>query len=197
MKRLSNILLSLLLVSSAFAQLSVGVDVYNRYVWRGTDFGNAASIQPSLEYSLAGFTVGAWGAWAVNGALGGNENDLFVSTSLGPVDLTLTDYFFPEYAGSDDILDLNSHTFEAAAGMKLGPVATLVAINVSGDDDNSAYLELGYKALTIGMGNGFYSTDGNFAPVSIALSGEKDNLSVSYIINPDQETSFLVVGMSF
>jgi len=47
------------------------------------------------------------------------------------------------------------------------------------------------------LGNGFYSTDGGFAPVSIGLSGEKDNISVSYIINPDQETSFLVVGMSF
>lgn len=197
MKRIISVTLGLLMVSVAFAEINVGVDVYNRYVWRGTDFGNAASIQPSIEYSIAGVTVGAWGAWAINGAPGGNENDLFVSTSLGPVDLTITDYFFPAYEGNDLFLDGDSHIIEASAGMELGPVATTVAINLSGDDDSSAYLEFGFKALTLGMGNGFYTLDGGFAPVSIAISGERDNLSVSYIINPDQETSFLVVGMSF
>ena len=197
MKRIALLLLLVMFVSVTYAQIEVGVEVYNRYVWRGTDFGNAASVQPSLEYSVGGVTLGAWGAWAVNGAPGGNENDLFISTSVGPVDLTITDYFFPGYGGADAILDTDSHIFEVAAGMELGPVATLVAMNVSGDDDNSAYLELGYGVLTVGLGNGFYSTDGNFAPVSIGVSGEKDNISVAYIINPDQETSFLVVGMSF
>ena len=193
----SLLILLLLFVSSSFAQMSVGVDIFNRYVWRGTDFGNSASIQPSIEYSTMGVTLGAWGAWSVTGAPGGNENDLFVSTSLGPVDITLTDYFFPAYTGADNILDIDNHILEIATGGEIGPLSALVAMNISGDDDNSAYLELGYKVFTLGLGNGFYSTDGNFAPVSIGLSGEKDNISVSYIINPDQETSFLVVGMSF
>ena len=193
----SLLILLLLFVSSSFAQMSVGVDIFNRYVWRGTDFGNSASIQPSIEYSTMGVTLGAWGAWSVTGAPGGNENDLFVSPSLGPVDITLTDYFFPAYTGADNILDIDNHILEIATGGEIGPLSALVAMNISGDDDNSAYLELGYKVFTLGLGNGFYSTDGNFAPVSIGLSGEKDNISVSYIINPDQETSFLVVGMSF
>ncbi|NQV51300.1 MAG: hypothetical protein HQ507_12430 [Candidatus Marinimicrobia bacterium] len=197
MKRFAALCMITIFTINSFGQVSVGVDVYNRYVWRGTDFSNTASIQPSLEYSIAGFTFGAWGAWAINGAAGGNENDLFVSTQLGPVAVTFTDYFFPEYTGTDAILDLESHIFEASAGIELGPVSTLIALNVSGDDDNSAYLEFNYKVLTIGLGNGVYSTDGNFAPVNIGISGEKDNLSVAYIINPNQETSFLVVGMSF
>ncbi len=179
------------------AQATIGVDIYNRYVWRGTDYGNAASVQPTLEYSMGGFTIGAWGAWAVNGAQGGNENDLFVSTQIGPVGLTVTDYFFPEYIGEDDILDDANHIFEISAGMDIGPMAAMVATNVHGDDENSTYIELGYKALTVGFGNGFYSTDGEFMPVNIGITAKKDNISVSYILNPDQETSFLVVGMHF
>ena len=197
MKRFTIIIVFTLFAMSTFGQINIGVDVYNRYVWRGSDFGNTASIQPSLEYSIGGFTLGAWGAWAINGATGGNENDLFVSTQVGPVEVTVTDYFFPEYMGTDSILDIESHIFEATAGIKLGPVNTLIAMNMAGDEENSAYLEFNYKVLTVGLGNGFYSTDGNFAPVNIGISGEKDNLSVAYIINPNQETSFLVVGMSF
>ncbi len=197
MKRIVGLLLATVLTSSGFSQMSMGVDVFNRYVWRGSDFGNSASIQPFLEYSFTDVTIGAWGAWAINGAPGGNENDIYVMTSLGPVDLILTDYFFPEYTGSDHILDLESHTIEFAMGTELGPLSTTLAMNISGDDDNSTYLELQYKVLTLGIGNGFYSRDGNFAPVNIGVSGKKDNLSIAYIINPDQETSFLVLGVHF
>ena len=42
-----------------------------------------------------------------------------------------------------------------------------------------------------------YSTDGKFEPVSIGISASRDNYSASYIINPDQETSFLVFGVNF
>ncbi len=197
MKRTMMLIFSLLAINMAFAEVNVGVDIFNRYVWRGTDYGNAASIQPSIEYSFAGVTVGAWGAWAVNGSPGANENDLFITKSLGPVKLTVTDYFFPGYAGNDNIFDPDAHILEVSSGINLGPVVTTVAMNISGDDDNSAFVEFAYQALTVGLGNGIYSGDGKFAPVSIGLSGERENISVSYIINPDQETSFLVVGLTF
>lgn len=197
MKKLSTLFLIFLISGSCLAQVDVGVDVFNRYVWRGTDFGNAASVQPYIEYSFSSVTVGAWSAWAINGAPGGNENDLYVSTTVGPVGITLTDYFFPANAGTDSLFNIDKHVFELSGGMDLGPVAVTIAMNLMGDDDNSTYLELGYGLLSLGLGNGFYSTDGNFAPVSLGVSGEKDNISVGYIINPDQETSFLVVGWSF
>ena len=41
--------------------VDLGADIMSRYVWRGTDFGNTAAIQPSLSFSSGGFTVGAWG----------------------------------------------------------------------------------------------------------------------------------------
>ena len=197
MKIATILVLSVFLSQACFGQMEMGVDIYSRYVWRGTDFGNSASIQPYLEYSAGGITIGAWGAWAMNGAEGGNENDLFISTSLGPVEITVTDYFFPTYSGDDDIFTIDNHILEASLGYELKGIPFLVAMNVSGDNDNSTYIEAGYRAITVGLGNGFYSKNGEFAPVNIAISGEKENLSVSYVLNPDSETSFLIVGVSF
>ncbi len=197
-KKVMFMLLVLGLSNLTYGQMSMGVDVFSRYVWRGTDYGNSASVQPSIEYEMGAVTIGAWGAWSVSGATGGNENDVYISTAVGPVGITVTDYFFPAYAGSDDLFTLDNHIIELAAAMDLGPIATTVAFNVSGDDDNSAYLELGYGPVTLGMGNGFYTIgdDPDFGVVNIGVTASRDIYSVSYILNPEQETSFLVFGFS-
>ena len=201
-----SIMYSLLVLSMLYGEITIGADVVSRYVWRGTDFGNAAAVQPGIETVVGPVTVGAWGSWALNGAADGNECDLYASTTVGPVDLTLTDYFFPAYTGDstysgDGIFkysgDDATHIFELSAGADVGPVSLLAAANVSGDDDNSTYLELTYGAFSMGLGNGAYSTDGEFAPVSLGISASRDNFSASYIINPDQDTSFLVFGVNF
>ena len=190
----------LLILSMLNGEVTVGADVVSRYVWRGTDYGNAAAVQPSIETTIGPVALGVWGSWSISPGpadASGNECDLYASTTVGPVGLTLTDYFFPAYAGTDSLLNLDIHVFELSAGADVGPVSILAAANVSGDDDNSTYLELTYGAFSLGLGNGAYSTDGEFAPVSIGVSASRDNFSASYIINPDQETSFLVFGVNF
>lgn len=190
----------LLILSMLNGEVTIGADVVSRYVWRGTDFGNAAAVQPSIETTIGPVALGAWGSWSISPGptdASGNECDLYASTTVGPVGLTLTDYFFPAYAGTDSLLNVDKHVFELSGGADVGPVSVLAAANVSGDDDNSAYLELTYGAFSLGLGNGAYSTDGEFAPVSIGVSASRDNFSASYIINPDQETSFLVFGVNF
>ena len=190
----------LLILSMLNGEVTIGADVVSRYVWRGTDYGNAAAVQPSIETTIGPVALGAWGSWSISPGpadASGNECDLYASTTVGPVGLTLTDYFFPAYAGIDSLLNLDLHVFELSAGADVGPVSILAAANVSGDDDNSTYLELTYGAFSLGLGNGAYSTDGEFAPVSIGVSASRDNFSASYIINPDQETSFLVFGVNF
>ena len=188
----------LILATSAYGEATIGVDLRSRYVWRGTDYGNSASVQPTLEYSTDLFTVGAWGAWSVSGAPGGNENDLYLSTQVGPVGLTLTDYFFPGYMGTDDILEVDNHILEISASSAIGDLGALIAYNYSGDTDNSAYVELEYQFLTLGMGNGFYTLqdDPDFNIVHIGLSSSRDIYTISYILNPEQKTSFLVFGIS-
>ena len=195
-----SIMYSLLVLSMLNGEVTIGADVVSRYVWRGTDYGNAAAVQPSIETTIGPVALGAWGSWSISPGpadASGNECDLYASTTVGPVGLTLTDYFFPAYAGTDSLLNLDIHVFELSAGADVGPVSILAAANVSGDDDNSTYLELTYGAFSLGLGNGAYSTDGEFAPVSIGVSASRDNFSASYIINPDQETSFLVFGVNF
>ena len=190
----------LLILSMLNGEVTIGADVVSRYVWRGTDYGNAAAVQPSIETTIGPVTLGAWGSWSISPGpadASGNECDLYASTTVGPVGLTLTDYFFPAYAGTDSLLNIDIHVFELSAGADVGPVSVLAAANVSGDDDNSTYLELTYGAFSLGLGNGEYSTDGEFAPVSLGISASRDNFSASYIINPDQETSFLVFGVNF
>ena len=190
----------LLILSMLNGEVTIGADVVSRYVWRGTDYGNSAAVQPSIETTIGPVALGAWGSWSISPGpadASGNECDLYASTTVGPVGLTLTDYFFPAYAGTDSLLNLDIHVFELSAGADVGPVSILAAANVSGDDDNSTYLELTYGAFSLGLGNGAYSTDGEFAPVSLGISASRDNFSASYIINPDQETSFLVFGVNF
>ena len=190
----------LLILSMLYGEVTIGADVVSRYVWRGSDYGNAASVQPGIETAVGPVTLGAWGSWSISPGpadASGNECDLYASITVGPVGLTLTDYFFPAYAGTDSLLNLDMHVFELSAGVDVGSVSLLAAANVSGDDDNSTYLELAYGAFSLGLGNGAYSTDGEFAPVSIGVSASRDNFSASYIINPDKETSFLVFGVNF
>ena len=203
-------IIAILLTISNAADFNISYDLYSRYVWRGTDYGNSAAIQPSIETTLGPLTVGAWGSYSLSPGFlssdttydaSGSECDLYASFSAGPIGITITDYFFPAGVSGDGLFSLSgddaTHTFELSAGTDIGPVSVLAAANISGDDDNSTYVELTYSALSLGLGNGAYSTDGNFAPVSLGISASRDNLSVSYIINPDKETSFLVLGISF
>lgn len=44
---------------AASAQFGLGADVVSRYVWRGTDFGNAASVQPYISYTAGVLEIGA------------------------------------------------------------------------------------------------------------------------------------------
>ena len=201
MKTLFNsILVCIISLSALMAETTIGADVVSRFVWRGTDYGNAAAVQPGIETAVGPITVGAWGSWSISPGpsdASGNECDLYASTTVGPVGFTLTDYFFPSYTGADSLFNMDKHVIELSAGLDISSISILVASNLSGDDDNSTYLELTYGAFSLGLGNGFYSTDGEFAPVSIGVSASRDNFFASYIINPDQDTSFLVFGVSF
>ena len=201
MKNYNKILINFILVfSSIYAESNIGADIVSRYVWRGTDYGNAAAIQPNIEINLASFTLGAWGSWSLSPGpydATGNECDVYLSSNFGPVSISLTDYFFPQYNGSDSLFNLDKHTFELSGSIDTQSTSSLIALNILGDDANSVYYSFSYKALTIGVGNGLYTQNGKFMPISIGLNAQRDNLSVEYLVNPDSETSFLVFGINF
>ncbi|KAA3658872.1 MAG: hypothetical protein DWQ10_10255 [Calditrichaeota bacterium] len=221
---LFTILISLAFAMNVCAQVSLGADVVSRYVWRGTDFGNAAAVQPALSFAKGGFEVGAWGSFAVDDG-SANENDLYISYSSGPVTVMVTDYYFPGYTGNDffgyykvslEAGEVGPHIIELGGSYETGPLSVSAFYNLLGDktadDSGSFYLELGYTpsysvegvelSLFAGAGNGFYTLeafdeDDVFGVVNLGISASKESISASYIINPNQETSFLVFGYSF
>jgi len=217
---------ALLFSANSFAQeVSLGTDVVSRYVWRGTDFGNAVSFQPALSVAIADLEIGTWASYSIAGS-GADEHDLYLSYGIGDVTLSVTDYYFP--AGADTKGKFGLLNFDAdGKGAHLPEVSASYSnednglsllvgsfiyndVDSKGEGQNSTYVEVGYAAgsvnLFVGLGNGFYSLDGDFAPVNIGVSTSEEikvtdsfsiPLFVQLIFNPDAERSHLVVGFSF
>ena len=198
------------------AGVGFGADVVNRYVWRGTDFGNAVSVQPGMSISHGNIEVGAWSSWAIinpeDPEDNVNELDLYASFSSGPIGITLTDYYFPALTDNDDFFSYSDedevHILEVSASLAPDgvPLSAVVAYNFSGDPDNSFWAEATYDlgemeetavSVTVGLGNGFYTTTTDPALVSVGLNMGKGDYFASYILNPDKESAFLVFGRSF
>ncbi|MBC8322888.1 MAG: hypothetical protein H8E70_04925 [Candidatus Marinimicrobia bacterium] len=202
-KHIKMWIILLFITGTGYGQFEIGLDVFNRYVWRGTDFGNAASLQPYLEYSKGPIKIGAWSSWAVNNG-NANENDVFITANLGGLTLSITDYFFPVYDGSDRFFDYSEEGGEHF--VEAGISTTIKAVDIFAgyffiDTNNSTYLELSYGPVILGMGNGMFTIEpedenDSFGIVNIGITAQRDLFSAAYIINPQQETSFLVFGVS-
>jgi hypothetical protein len=192
------------------AEIGIGADVVSRYIFRGTDFGNAVTVQPGIAYATDAFEVGAWSSWSIDGG-GANENDLYATVNLGPVGVTITDYFFPAAAPADffSFSDGDAvHILEAAASADVGVASLLAAFNFSGDAEDSFWLQASMPlaalsrndvevGVTLGAGNGLYTTDTDPALVQVSLDVSSGDYFAQYILNPEAEITFLVFGTSF
>jgi hypothetical protein len=213
MKKLILSFVAVMLFASAFAQeeggkVNVTADLVSRYVWRGTQFSTAPAIQPGISYSNGGFSGGAWGSYALNNV--GTECDLFASYTTGfGLGAVVNSYFFPQdptttvpagYFG-------DNHTLEVGLtyGIKGFSLAAYKYLNQGKD----FYAEAGYTkdnlTLFVGGGDQLYSTTKKFNIVNIGLKVSKevaltDKYTIkpfgSFIVNPNQEQVFLVVGLT-
>lgn len=189
-----------------------GADLVSSYVWRGTQFGSGAHIQPYMELGSGNFTAGVWGSFPTSAKGGGNELDLYLGYDFGPVALTVTNYTFPgeggNYADGEGLFD-GDYTELAAS-------TSIMGVDLSAGyftEVEALYVELGFSTgavdIAIGYGddqeNAWYA-DGGSGIVNMSFSGSKDiqiseNYSLpvfgSFIVNPKAETAFLVFGISF
>lgn len=192
--------------------VSVGADIVSTYVFRGVSYGGP-SIQPYVDLTLGGLTIGAWGSQSFDG---GQEMDLYASYGFDfGLSIGLTDYYYPgspyfNYSG-----DTTSHAFEVNLGYEIGgfSIAGNYILNEAIDASSAGgdiYFELGYSFgnvdLFVGAGDGWHSTDGEFAFCNIGVGTSKDikitdsftlPLSGQVILNPDSEQFFIVAGISF
>jgi hypothetical protein len=142
-----NILFSIVAGVALFAStglfantFSVGTDIMSRYIWRGTDFGNSPSIQPTLEYSTGNLSIGTWGAFSTEVDIY-QELDLYVSyTMLEMLTIGVTDYFFPSYKTTEMPIknnyfnydaDETGHIFEANLAFNCKKIPLTISANIA------------------------------------------------------------------
>lgn len=199
---------------------SVNVDLVSHYIWRGQDYGQKPSIQPDISVSWKDFTLGFWGAFKLTGS-GDNEFDFYIEKTLGPVTLSVWDYWSYYDNSSNDYFNYSkrttSHLLEAqvllSGGEKL-PFNVLGSYFFYGaDPTKSLYFELQYlrsfgsldtQIFTGYQAKGSYYGDkssfvnlGCVASYPIKLGKTYSiPLNLSFILNPNSEDTYLVVGIT-
>ena len=195
-----KLLLFIIIAAPLYAQeLSVGSDFVSRYVWRGTDFGNSPSLQPTVAFSTGGLTIGFWGAYATNDKY--QETDFYGGYSFdlnnsGSLYLGYTDYMFPgagfdisNFNNYDDPNGPGSHYIEINAsysGPEKLPISVAFNIFVHNVKDNPVYFELGYafpvKDVNLslflggsaGTGAAYYGSTRKFDIVNTGIKASKE-----------------------
>ena len=185
-----------MLIANAFSQAEVNADIASRYIWRGLASGEAPVIQPSIEYSKFGINIGAWASYSISSAESMNvENDFYLSTSIGGLDITLTDYYFPS---AGELFTMETHTFEIALNYSYLVDLTL-ATNIYNDDQYSTYMQIAKEidGLTLFVGGVASKSDwyGTKEPAIIELgaSAKKGDFSVSYVLNPNDKKNYITL----
>lgn len=216
-----------------------GVDIANRYIWRGLNLGGSSpAIQPSIKLNAGKLTIGTWGSFAMDNEIKLQETDLFATCNFTEeLSVTVTDYFFPlEQSGNNNYFETNqdstAHILEASisfSGKDKFPFSFIAAMNFWGADAKTAsnknqystYFEAGYNftvketTLKLFIGGspnspdsnagetGFYGKKAGITNFGITAAKkiemtEKFSLPVttSFIINPQTENVFLIVGIT-
>ena len=194
------------------SKFSPGVDFYSSYIWRGSKQGTGPAVQPYLEFATGGLTLGAWGSFDASGF---GETDIYAAYSL-PFGLSLgvTDYYLTDLDYFDYSDSTGSHAFELTAGYEIKGLSLSAnyIINKAGgieSEGGDIYLEAAYAfkyfGIFLGAGNGWTTSDGDFAICNIGIQAEKeikitDSFSIpvigQVILNPDNKSLYVVVGFS-
>lgn len=208
--------------ASSIVSADAGADVVSRYVWRGTDFGNAPAIQPWGEVSAMGVAIGAWGSYSFS-ETADTESDLYISYSHSIGDISVgvavTDYYYPSTfaegeGSSSSVFESDNHLLEGSLSISTPWATGLVAYNFYNDDDNSTYLRLGvpltagetsielFGGAATGTSAWYGNTDASFVDVGVTLSKDLKfgdsalPISTSLILNPSSKLTHIVFGLS-
>lgn len=218
------IMICTLFASTAFGEVSLGTDIVSRYVFRGTDFGNAPHIKPFLSYSLKNMEIGSFAAYPIGAPDAGSEEiDLYLSYTIplanGEIVGSFYDYYYP--TAGIDFFDFDdgegAHTMEVEVAY-YGMINLLGSMVVYNDEDNSAYAEAGitreigkvtldvFLGASLGESTNWYYTE-EAGLINVGLKASKEILVTetfvlpvfgSFIINPtpDNEKAHFVFGLS-
>jgi len=220
---LFTMLLTLGVFTGMQSQTSVGVDIYSRYIFRGSDYGDALSFQPSLSYAVGDLSIGIWGAYSDAGKY--SEADIWASYSFGPITTIITDYYIPSAPPTIPFFNYSpkgsgAHIVEIGigyVGQESMPLSVTGFVNVFGDTLKSMYVQASYVvlenlSLTLGLTpkKGIYTLSSSLNAnssaglVSVGFIGSKTikvtedfsiPFNVQYIMNPYAESAYLIFGL--
>jgi len=192
---------------------NIGFDFYSSFVWRGSSFGKGPHLQPVLEFTTGGLTMGVWGSFDFNGY---SEADPHISYTFPfGLSLGLTDYYYTGLPFFETSPYNGSHAFEincnySTGGLGLSTNYILNEAGGAGSDGGDLYFQIGYEFsrfnLFAGAGNGWHTTDGSFNLCNLGLGTEEKieitekfsmQLIGQVIFNPESEHLYFTVGISF
>ncbi|MCE5332258.1 MAG: hypothetical protein LLF95_08970 [Bacteroidales bacterium] len=192
-------------------EFSVNADIVSSYVWRGVQY-SGASIQPTLQFSTGGFSIGSWGSAGLDGFM---EMDLYAKYAFGfGLTVGLTDYYYPGTDYFDYSTATGAHGYEvnlgyATGGLSVGANYILNEAGGAATAGGDKYFELGYAfnkfSIFAGAGDGWHTPTGDFGFVNIGISSSKEikvsdtfsiPVKVTAILNPTTEQFFLVAGIT-
>lgn len=158
--------------------IAIGTDLVSTYVWRGLRYSGPA-IQPFVEASWGGFTMGTWGSFGMAPEFGSieadgsfsnqvfSEVDLYAGYSFDfGLSLGLTGYFYPVVDANAGDYFGDNHALEINLGYEISNFSLsgnyVVNKNASaGADGSDAYFEAGYSFkyfdAFVGGGNGWHT----------------------------------------
>jgi hypothetical protein len=190
-------------------EFTTGADFYSNYIWRGSKLSTGPAFQPTVKFVAGGLTIGVWGSFDANGY---SEVDPYISYAF-PFGLSLgvTDYYSPDLP-LFEIDTAGSHAIELNAGYTfkgLSLSANYIVNESALTDGSDLYFQAGYAFekfnISIGAGDGWYTSDGEFNVCHIGIGTTKeikitDSFSIpvtgQVIMNPEREQLFVVVGFS-
>ena len=177
-------------------ETTVAADFVSQYIWRGQDLGSTA-VQPTLGVAYKGFSLSAWGSYALTDPADTKEFDLTLAYTVGGFNIGVTDYWFntgldPENRYFKYDAHGTNHVFEANIGYDFGFASLQAYTNFAGNDGAnkdgkraySTYLEatVPFKLATVDwtatagavpFATDFYGTTG-FAVTNLSLKATKE-----------------------
>jgi len=190
---------------------SLGADIYSSYVWRGSKLATGPAFQPTVKFNTGGLTVGVWGSFDASGYA---EVDPYISYAFkNGLSLGMTDYYYPTLGSFATAAD-SVNAYEINAGFTKGSLSLsanyiLNEAHVAGSAGNDMYFQAAYAFtnfnVTLGAGDGWHTSDGEFMVCNIGIGTGKvikitDNFSIpvtgQVIYNPERNQMFVVVGFS-
>ena len=142
-------------------------------------------------------------AWQFSGLA--SENDLYASYALGDHSVTLTDYYFPGTDFNETDAETGSHNIELSLGGAFSGIGFTTAMFLvepgfygafkDGEIPMSKYISLSYGPFILELGDGGYTSDGEFNAVGIGVTASNDKYSCTWTLNPDSGQAYLVATM--